>query len=193
MHDEARKDGPAPRRRVVVGITGETGMVYAVRLLEVLRELPVETHLVMCECARDQIAAETGLDPDVVAKLADRSYHFRNQAARISSGSFLTEGMIVAPCSMKSLAAIAQGMATNLIHRAADVTVKEGRRLALLIRQGPLSPIHLETMSLAARGPAVLVSPEAAASPAVGLEGMVDRTVAGLLDQVGIEHGLVAT
>src|SRR6266511_966897 len=104
-------DGAAPRR-LIVGITGGTGAAFGVKLLQTLRDSPLETHLVMCDCSRATILAETGLELGQIRKLADRVYAHGNQAARISSGSFLTEGMVIAPCSMRSLAAIANGLAT---------------------------------------------------------------------------------
>jgi len=120
----------------VVGLTGASGTRLGVRLLELLRPTPVETHVVMCSCARRGIPQDTGRSAEEVLTLADRSYGEWNQAARISSGSFLTLGMVVAPCSRRSLASIALGYANTLIHRAADVTMKEGRPLVLLVH-GP--------------------------------------------------------
>jgi 4-hydroxy-3-polyprenylbenzoate decarboxylase len=187
MGAQLSPDGAAPRR-LIVGMTGGTGAVFGVRLLEALRRNPIETHLVMCDCSRATILAETGLEPDQVRKLADRVYAQGNQAARISSGSFLTEGMVIAPCSMKSLAAIANGLATNLVHRAADVTMKEGRKLVLLARDAPLSPIQMENMARLAGVPGAVVLPPMAGSPDDGIEAMVDRTVGVLLDQFGIQH-----
>jgi 4-hydroxy-3-polyprenylbenzoate decarboxylase len=173
-------------------MTGATGVIYGIRLLEVLRETPVETHLVMSHWARRTMVAETSYQPEQVRDLADHAYDEDDQAAPLSSGSFLTGGMIVAPCSMKSLAAIANGLSENLIHRAADVTLKEGRKLLLLVREAPLSVIHLENMLKVARAGAVVVPPVPAfyARPR-SIEEMVDHTVGRLLDQFGIEHDLV--
>ena len=132
--------------RVVVGLTGGPGAAFGVRLLEVLARLPVETHLVMCRSASRAIAPETGRVPDEVRGLADRVYAERNQAARISSGSFLTLGMAIAPCSPSTLSSIGLGLATNLVHRAADVTIKEGRPLVLLVPGGGLGPFRAEAL-----------------------------------------------
>ena len=189
---QARQDGRVRLpRRLVVGITGAEGATYAVRLLEVLRDTPVETHLVMCPCSRESLRAETGRDPADLRRLADRVYHPSNQAARISSGSFLTEGMIIAPCSATSLAAIATGLATTLIHRAADVMMKEGRRLALLVHESPLSAVHVENLRRLGRVSCVMApSVTSFSDPPASLDRMVDRTVARLLDLFGIDHGL---
>jgi flavin prenyltransferase len=170
-------------RRLVVGMTEGTGAAFGVGLLEALRACGVETHLVMGEGSAASILAETGLEPAQVRSMADRAYAHGNQASRISSGSFLTEGMIVAPCSMKSVAAIATGLATNLLHRAADVTLKEGRKLVLLLAEVPVGPIQIESMARLASVPgAVVLSPTAGAG-GDSAEAMLDRTVGLLLDQ----------
>lgn len=177
---------------LVVAMTGATGAIYGIRILQVLRQAGVETHLIMSEWARRTIVAETEWRPEEVLALADRSYEEHEELAPPSSGSLLTMGMIVAPCSMRSLAAIANGISENLIHRAADVAIKEGRRLLLLVREAPLSVIHLENMLRVARAGAIVVPPVPAfyARPRT-LEEMVDHTVGRVLDQFGIEHGLV--
>jgi len=151
------------RGRVVVGLTGGPGAAFGVRLLEVLAALPVETHLVMCRCASRAIARETGRAPEQIRALADRVYAERNQAARISSGSFLTLGMAIAPCSASSLASIGLGLATNLVHRAADVTLKEGRPLVLVVPGDGLGPLRDDALRRLARTPRVaLVRPRGA-------------------------------
>ncbi len=165
--------------RLVVGFTGGPGAAYGVRLLEVLRATPVETHLVMCPCARQRVAHETGRAPEEVVALADRVYGWRNQAARISSGSFLTAGMVVAPCSARSLASIALGLASNLIHRAADVTLKERRRLVLLVAPEVLGPLQGDHLRRLADAGAAVVAPQGGA-------GGLDGTVGGILDRFGI-------
>lgn len=184
--------GAGAQPRVVVAMTGASGAIYGVRLLEALRGEPVETHLVMSEWARKTIIWETDYRPAAVAKLADRVYPEEDMGAPIGSGSFLTDGMIVAPCSMRSLAAIANGLSSNLVHRAADVTLKERRKLLLLVRESPLSVIHLENMLRVSRAGAVVVPPVPAfyARPR-SLDEMVDHTVGRLLDHFGIERGLV--
>jgi 4-hydroxy-3-polyprenylbenzoate decarboxylase len=178
--------------RIVLGMTGATGVIYGIRMLEVLRETPVETHLIMSHWARKTIVAETDRKPDAVVELADQVYEEHDLAAPPASGSFLTDGMVIAPCSMKSLAAIATGISENLIHRAADVTLKEGRELLLLARETPLSVIHLENMLRVARAGAMVVPPVPAfyARPS-SLEEMVDHTVGRVLDHFGIEVDLV--
>jgi len=183
---------PIGQFRLTVGMTGATGAIYGIRILEVLRDTPVETHLIMSSWARKTIVAETGRNPDEVIDMADYVYEEDNQAARLSSGSFLTGGMVVAPCSMKTLAAIANGYAENLIHRAADVSLKEGRKLLLLVRESPLNVIHLENMLRLARIGVVIMPPVPAfyARPR-SLDEMVDHTVGRTLDHFGIELNLV--
>jgi flavin prenyltransferase len=178
--------------RLVIAMTGATGVIYGVRLLETLRDTPVETHLVMSEWARRTIIAETDRNPDAVRNLADQVHDEGDLSAPPASGSFLTDGMVVAPCSMKSLAAIATGVSENLVHRAADVTLKEGRRLLLLVRETPLSVIHLENMLRVAQAGALVMPPLPAfyARPQ-SLDEMVDHTVGRVLDHFGVEHDLV--
>lgn len=173
-------------------MTGASGAIYGIRLLEALRDEPVETHLVMSDWARKTIVWETDYRAATVAKMADFVYPEEDMNAPIGSGSFLTDGMIVAPCSMKSLAAIASGLCGNLVHRAADVALKEHRRLVLLVREAPLSVIHLENMLRVARTGAIVSPPVPAfyARP-TSLDEMVDHTIGRLLDHFGIERGLV--
>lgn len=194
---EARREGDvnrmnartenAEKPRLVVGLTGGTGAAYGVRLLETLRAAHVETHVVMCRCARGSIGRETGRDPDAVLGLGDRTYHETNQAARISSGSFVTAGMIVAPCSTRSLASIASGYANNLIHRAADVTIKEGRRLVLVVGEPELGAIDLDNLARMSLVPGVAVSRASWDGGAA-----MDATIADALDLFGIDGGPVA-
>ncbi|HEY7515079.1 MAG TPA: UbiX family flavin prenyltransferase, partial [Vicinamibacteria bacterium] len=133
-------------RRLVVGITGATGSVYGIRLLQALQGSDVETHLVISGWGARTLLHETPFSLDEVRALATRAYSENDQGAALSSGSFLTAGMVIAPCSMRTLSAIAYGQAENLVHRAADVVLKERRRLVLLVREAPLSDIHLENM-----------------------------------------------
>jgi flavin prenyltransferase len=174
--------------RIIVGMTGAIGAIYGVRLLEVLAGSPFETHLVASEWARKTISIETGRRPDEVFALAHRTYRVENQAAAISSGSFLTAGMVIAPCSMKTLAAIHSGYGEGLVPRAADVTLKERRKLVLVPRESPLSEVHLRNMlGLARLG--VVISPP---MPAFYLkpdsvEDIVDHVVGRVLDQFGLE------
>lgn len=181
-----------PGAPLVVGMTGATGAIYGIRLLEALREAGPETHLVISEWAERTIVAETTWKPVDVRALADHVYDEGELDAPPASGTFLAAGMVIAPCSMKSLAAIANGISHNLIHRAADVTLKEGRKLILLVRESPLSVIHLENMLRVARTGGVIMPPVPAfyAKPA-SLDEMVDHTVGRILDHFGVPHELV--
>ena len=178
--------------RLVVGMTGATGAAVGIRLLEVLAELGVETHLILSDWARATIKIETECSVEEVRALASRVYSSRDQAARISSGSFPTDGMVVCPCSMKTLSAIRIGYSDNLITRAADVTLKERRRLVLVPREAPLSEIHLENMHYLARVGAVIFPPTVAyyARP-TSVEEVTTYVVGRIVDQLGIEHSLI--
>lgn len=181
-----------PRPRVVVCMTGATGAIYGVRLLEALRDADVETHLVVSRWAETTISAETEWKARQVRELADVSYDEEDMVAPLASGSFATSAMIVAPCSMHTLAAVANGISANLIQRAAEVHLQERRRLVLLVRESPLSVIHLENMLRVARAGAVVAPPVPAFYARLGsLEDMVDHTVGRVLDQIGVEHQLV--
>ena len=174
--------------RVVVAMTGATGAVYGARLLAVLRELNVETHLVLSRWAEVTIAKETGLSARELASTASVAHSRDNQGASISSGSFRHDGMIIAPCSMKTLAAIRYGFADELIVRAADVTLKERRRLVLLTRETPLNDIHLENMLALSRMGAIIAPPVPAfyGNPQT-IDDLVDHTVGRVLDLFGLE------
>ncbi|MEU6125799.1 non-oxidative hydroxyarylic acid decarboxylases subunit B [Streptomyces sp. NPDC047123] len=174
--------------RLIVGITGATGAVLGIRLLEALRELgDVETHLVLSRWARATIELETPWSVREVGKLADVVHRPGDQAAALSSGSFATDGMVVVPCSMKTLAGIRAGYADGLIGRAADVVLKERRPLVLVPRETPLHEIHLENMLALARMGVRLVPPMPAFynRPAT-VEDVVDHLVARVLDQFGL-------
>ncbi|GCD94915.1 UbiX family flavin prenyltransferase [Embleya hyalina] len=177
--------------RLVVGITGATGAPIAVRLLEVLRELPrVETHLVLSPWGRTTIGVETPYPVRKVVELADVTHRFGELGATVSSGSYPVSGMVVVPCSMKTLAAIRHGLADNLITRAADVTLKERRPLVLVPRETPLSEIHLENMLALARMGARIVPPMPAFYDNPGsVADIVDHIVMRLLDQLGLPPG----
>lgn len=171
-------------KRIIVGITGASGAIYGVRVLERLRELPVETHLIVSRWARVTIEHETDYTFNQVKKLADVVYSEDDQAATVSSGSFLTEGMLIAPCSTKTLAAIANGFSYNLICRAADVVLKERRRLVLAVRETPLHAAHLKNMlALTEMGATIAPPVPAFYSKPESLDDMVDQTVVRLLDQ----------
>jgi flavin prenyltransferase len=171
--------------RLIVGMTGATGAPLGVRLLEALRELDgVETHLVLSRWAHATIELETPYTAREVTKLADVAYGAADQAAAISSGSFRTDGMIVVPCSMKTLAGIRAGYAEGLVGRAADVVLKERRKLVLVPRETPLSDIHLENMLALSRMGAVMVPPMPAFyNHPTSLDDIVDHIVARVLDQ----------
>jgi 4-hydroxy-3-polyprenylbenzoate decarboxylase len=178
----AKRARPTPRR-LIVAITGSTGTIYGVRLLQLLRDTDVETHLVVSRWGARTLLQETPLSLAEVQKLATRAYPAADQGAAISSGSFITLGMAIVPCSMRTLAAIAHGHADNLVHRAADVVLKERRRLVLAAREAPLSEIHLENMLKLTRMGAI-VSPTVPAfydHPRT-IDDLVNHTVGRLLD-----------
>jgi 4-hydroxy-3-polyprenylbenzoate decarboxylase len=174
-------------RRLVVAITGATGAAIGIAVLKALASLEVETHLVLSRWARTTIAMETDHRIADVTALADHVHGIDDQAASISSGSFPVDGMIIAPCSMKTLAAIRTGFGDNLISRAADVTLKERRRLVLAVRETPLSPIHLENMLALSRIGATIMPPVPAfyTRPAT-VADIVEHTAARILDQFGL-------
>src|SRR5436190_811704 len=174
-------------KRIIVAMTGATGTIYGIRLLEMLKESDIETHLVLSKWAARTLVDETSYAVEQVQALATRVYPLTDQGAAISSGSFITDGMLVVPCSMRTLAAIAHGLGDNLIHRAADVTLKERRRLVLAVREAPLSEIHLENMLKLSRMGVVIVPPVPAfyTKPQT-IDDLVDFTAARLLDQLDI-------
>lgn len=174
--------------RLVVGISGATGTVIGVSVLRALRELGVETHLILSRWGRATLRAETDLTVDEVCSLADQVYAPGDCSARIASGSFQTDGMIIVPCSMKTLGAIRVGYGDDLIARAADVTLKERRTLVLVPRELPLSEIHLENMLGLARMGAVIAPPVPAfyTRPAK-IDDILTHLTARLLDQFGLD------
>jgi flavin prenyltransferase len=177
----------AKPKRLIVGITGASGSIYGIRLLERLRVQGIETHLIISQWAARTLVHETSYTVPQVLELATERYPIGDVGAAVASGSFLTDGMIVAPCSMRTLGAIAHGVGDNLIHRAADVVLKERRRLVLAIREAPLSEIHLENMlKLARMGVSICPPTPAFYNRPQSLEEVVDYTVARLLDQVGV-------
>ncbi len=176
-------------KRIIVGISGASGVIYAIRLLEVLQPLEaVETHLVMSSAAAITIGLETNYTSNQVEKLADKHYRFKDIAAAISSGSFKTDGMIVLPCSMKTMAGIAYSFSDNLLLRAADVVLKDRRKLIIVPRETPLHLGHLRTMTQLAEIGAII----APAMPAfyhkpTSVDDIVNQTVNRLLDMLDIE------
>jgi flavin prenyltransferase len=173
--------------RLVVGITGASGAIFGIRALEALRDLGVETHLVLSRWSRTTIVHETNYSLQQVEALASVVYHHDNQAAAVSSGSFRTDGMLIAPCSMKTLATIRHGVSDSLIARAADVILKERRRLVLVARESPLSEIHLENMLALSRMGATILPPVPAfyAKPET-IDDLVRYITGRVLDQFGL-------
>ena len=178
--------------RLIVGISGASGVIYGIRLLELLAAAGVETHLVMSHAAEVTVAYETRRKLADVRALATTVHSIGDIAASISSGSFRTAGMIVAPCSMRSLAEIVSGVTSTLLTRAADVVLKERRRLVLLVRESPLHLGHLRSMVAATEMGAIIAPPVPAfyAKP-VSLDDMIDHTLGRLLDMFDIETGTV--
>lgn len=174
-------------QRIIVAITGATGAIYGVRLLERLREAHVETHLIVSRWGARTLQHETRFSREHVDALASVVYKADDLGAAVSSGSFETAGMIVAPCSAKTLAAIAHGYGDSLVHRAADVVLKERRKLLLAVRETPLSDLHLENMLRLSRMGAVILPPMPAFyNHPASVDDIVDHTVSRMLDQFGI-------
>jgi flavin prenyltransferase len=179
-----REPGP---RRLIVGITGATGVVYGVRTLELLREAGVESHVIVSSWALRTLQHETTYSVDDLKRLANYWYAPNDMGAAISSGSFLTEGMLVVPCSVRTLAAIASGNGDHLVHRAADVILKERRKLVLAVREAPFNQVHLENMlKLTQMGVVVSAPVPAFYNHPRSIEEIIDHTVMRLLDQFGL-------
>jgi 4-hydroxy-3-polyprenylbenzoate decarboxylase len=177
----------APPTRLVVGITGASGTIFGVRLLEMLRDTGIETHLIMSAWGARTLVHETTYTLEQVQSLATARYPVGDVGAALASGSFVTMGMVIAPCSMRTLGAIAHGVGDNLIHRAADVVLKERRRLVLAVRESPLSEIHLENMlKLARMGVSICPPAPAFYSHPRSIDDIVTHTATRLLDQLGI-------
>lgn len=179
-------------KRLVIGISGASGATYGVRILEVLAERPdVETHLIVSEPARLTIAYETDRTATQVDSLADHTYAPDDLAAALASGSFATDGMVIAPCSIKTLSAVANSYAADLLSRAADVTLKEGRPLVLLVRETPLHLGHLRLMTRTAEIGAIIFPPiPALYGQPQSIAELVDGTVGRVLARLGIENAL---
>jgi 4-hydroxy-3-polyprenylbenzoate decarboxylase len=180
-------------QRLVVGISAASGAILGIRLLEVLKSMPVETHLVVSESAPLTIKQETDWRLDDVVSLADVSYDFHDIGAAIASGSFATLGMVIIPCSIKTLSAVANSYTDDLLSRAADVTLKEGRPLVLVVREAPYHSGHLRLMSEAARAGAVIFPPV----PAFyirpnSVDDIINNTVGRVLARLGIKTNLVS-
>ena len=180
------------RPRLVVGISGASGVIYGIRMLKILRKLDVESHLVMSKSAQVTLAHETDMSVADVRALADVNYSNTDIGAAISSGSFKVEGMVVAPCSIKTLSEISTGVTSSLLSRAADVNLKERRRLVLMVRETPLHLGHLRSMTSVTEAGAIIYPPVPAfyARPA-SLEEMVDHSLGRVLDLFGFDAGTV--
>ena len=179
-------------QRLVVGITGASGVAYGLRLLEVLKNGPIETHLVMSKAAEATLATESERKVADVHALAHAVHPVGDLGAAIASGSFATLGMVVAPCSIKTPSEIATGVTTTLVSRAADVALKERRRLVLMVRETPLHAGHLRTMTQASEMGAVIFPPVPAFYGwPTSIANMVDQTVGRVLDLFGIDNDLV--
>lgn len=180
-------------KRLIIGMSGSSGAIYGVRLLEILSDLPdIETHLVMSDSAKLNLSIETDYSLSKVLSLAGEVHDLKNVAASISSGSFKTMGMVVAPCSMKTLSGIVNSYSDNLLLRAADVVLKERRRLTLLVRESPLHTGHCKLLYEASMLNAVIVPPVPAFySKPKTIEDIIDHTVGRLLDLYDIEAGVV--
>jgi 4-hydroxy-3-polyprenylbenzoate decarboxylase len=174
-----------------VAITGASGVIYGIRMLEVLKKLKVETHLIMSEWGAKNVKIETDKTADYVRSLATKCYEDGNMAAPMSSGSFKTDGMTVVPCSMKTLASIANAFDDSLVSRAAGVCIKEQRKLVLVPRETPLSKIHLDNMSkLAGAGAVILPAMPGFYHRPKTMDDLIDHVVGKVLDQFNIDHGL---
>lgn len=180
------------KQRLIVGITGASGAIYGIRALELLRNLAVETHLVLSQAAAITVAQETNYAIADVRELADVVHDRNNVAASISSGSFRTDGMLIAPCSIRTMSEIATGVTTSLVTRAADVVLKERRRLVLMVRETPLHLGHLKTMAALTEMGAVVAPPVPAfyAAPQ-SIDEMVTQSVGRALDLFGLDTGKV--
>jgi 4-hydroxy-3-polyprenylbenzoate decarboxylase len=177
---------------LIVGITGATGSIFGVRLLQALQGSGVETHLIVSKWGARTLIHETPYTLEQVQRMATSYYSPNDQGAQVSSGSFLTKGMVVAPCSAHSLAAIASGQGEHLIHRAADVILKERRKLVLAVREAPLSDIHLENMLKLSRMGVVIIPPVPAFyNHPRSLDEMVDHIVMRILDQFDVHLNLM--
>ncbi|KIW15881.1 hypothetical protein PV08_05931 [Exophiala spinifera] len=185
--DEAVSLMPPRPKRIVMGITGATGAIYAIRMLEMMRRLNIETHLVISKWAMATLKYETDLSESHIRSLATASYTAKDLSAPIASGSFQHDGMVIVPCSMKTLAAIRIGFCDDLISRAGDVSLKEGRKLLLVVRETPLSDIHLDNMLTLRRAGATIFPPVPAFyTQPKDLDDLVNQSVGRMFDALGI-------
>jgi 4-hydroxy-3-polyprenylbenzoate decarboxylase len=179
------------KKRIVIGISGASGVTYGVRMLAVLRETDYETHLIISSAGRLNIEIETNYTPAEVEAMADFVYDHKDMSASLASGSFLTEGMVVVPCTIKSLSGIAHSYNENLLIRTADVTLKEKRKLVLVVRETPLHVGHLRLMTLAAEiGAHILPPVPSFYHQPETIEDIIDQIIGKVFDFMGIEHHL---
>jgi len=178
-------------KRLIIGMSGATGSVFGVRLLEILADTDIETHLIVSKWAQQTLEHETSFNLDDLRKLATVTYGSGDMGAKVSSGSFHVDGMVVVPCSVRTVASIAHGTGDNLVHRAADVVLKERRKLVLVVRETPLNDIHLENMlKLSRMGVTILPPVPAFYSRPTSLDEVIDHIVMRVLDQFEISQEL---
>jgi 4-hydroxy-3-polyprenylbenzoate decarboxylase len=179
------------QKRIIVALTGASGATYGLRLLQVLKDLNVETHGIMTHAAEANLRIETSFSMDDVLKLCSYRYDESDVGARLASGSYITDGMVIVPCSTRTLAGVAHGLSDNLVLRAAEVCLKEKRRLVLVPRETPLNVIHIRNMLSAAEAGAIILPamPGFYHQPKT-INDMVDHVVGKILDAFGIEHSL---
>lgn len=178
-------------KRIVVGISGASGVIYGARLLEVLKDSDYETHLIISESGKLNFEIETQYKASEIEAMADQVWDHKNMAASLASGSFITEGMVVVPCTIKTLSGIANSYNENLIVRAADVTLKEKRKLVLVVRETPLHKGHLRLMTMAAdMGAHILPPVPSFYHQPKNIEDIIDQTIGKIFDYIGIQHDL---
>ena len=178
-------------KRIVIGISGASGVIYGVRMLSLLKEKDFETHLILSEAGKKNIEIETSYKAGEVAAMATHVYDNKDVGAALASGSFLTEGMVVVPCTIKTLSGIANSYTDNLLVRAADVTLKEKRKLVLVVRETPLHKGHLRLMTMAAdMGAHILPPVPSFYHQPKTIEDIIDQTIGKIFDYLGIKHDL---
>jgi 4-hydroxy-3-polyprenylbenzoate decarboxylase len=179
------------KKRIVIGISGASGVIYGVRMLSLFKERDYETHLILSEAGKKNIEIETGHKVDEVAAMANYTYDNKDVGAALASGSFLTYGMVVVPCTIKTLSGIANSYTDNLLVRAADVTLKEKRKLVLVVRETPLHKGHLRLMTMAAdMGAHILPPVPSFYHHPKTIEDLIDQTIGKVFDYLGIKHDL---
>ncbi|GGI75233.1 UbiX family flavin prenyltransferase [Legionella impletisoli] len=180
------------KQRLIIGISGASGIQYGIRLLELIRPLSIETHLIVTKAAQQVRQYETSLSADELSKLADHYHHIQDVGCSIASGSFTTLGMIIAPCSMHTLAEIAHGLGSNALTRAADVILKERRKLVLMVRESPLNAAHLENMLKITQMGGIIAPPVPAFyNHPQSLDDLVNHSVGRVLDLFDIDVKIV--